>query len=131
MNGLTVAAETASRNVFGVRTSDMQTGISITDNAITGTLKYMSASNAITDKWGAGNFLVLKFSGIDSRATSVKVGLDPSQESGLVEIINDPDKNGVFKITDKDTQKFKVVSTDGKQTATQTFELSGLTCQTE
>lgn len=108
----------------------MQTGISITDNAITGTLKYMSASNAITDKWGAGNFLVLKFSGIDSRATSVKVGLDPSQESGLVEIINDPDKNGVFKITDKDTQKFKIVSTDGKRTTTQIFDLSGLTCQT-
>ncbi len=131
MSGLTVAAETASRNVFGVRTSDMQTGISVSDNAITGTLKYMSESNAITDKWGAGNFLVLKFSDIDERATSVMVGLDPSEGSGLVELIGDPDMNGVFKITDKDTQVFKIVSTDGTRTTTQTFDLSGLTCQTE
>lgn len=131
MSGLTVAAETASRNVFGVRTSDMQTGISVSDNAITGTLKYMSESNAITDKWGAGNFLVLKFSDIDERATSVMVGLDPSEGSGLVELIGDSDMNGVFKITDKDTQVFKIVSTDGTRTTTQTFDLSGLTCQTE
>lgn len=131
MSGLTVAAETASRNVFGVRTSDMQTGISVSDNAITGTLKYMSESNAITDKWGAGNFLVLKFSDIDERATSVMVGLDPSEGSGLVELIGDPDMNGVFKVTDKDTQVFKIVSTDGTRTTTQTFDLSGLTCQTE
>ena len=131
MSGLTVAAETASRNVFGVRTSDMQTGISVSDNAVTGTLKYMSESNAITDKWGAGNFLVLKFSDIDERATSVMVGLDPSESSGLVELIGDPDMNGVFKVTDKDTQVFKIVSTDGTRTTTQTFDLSGLTCQTE
>jgi len=72
----------------------------------------------------------LKFSDIPATATSVKVGLDPSQSSGLVEIINDPDKNGVFKITNKDTQVFKVVTTDGTQTNTQTFDLSGLTLET-
>lgn len=72
----------------------------------------------------------MKFSDIPATATSVKVGLDPSQSSGLVEIINDPDKNGVFKITNKDTQVFKVVTTDGTQTNTQTFDLSGLTLET-
>lgn len=36
---------------------------------------------------------------------------------------------GVFKITDKDTQVFKVVSTDGTTTKTQSFDLSGLTVE--
>ena len=79
--------------------------------------------------WGAGNFLALKFTDIDADATSVKVGLDPSQGSGLVEIINDPDKDGVFKITDKDTQKFVVVQSDGLYTKKQTFDLSDLTTE--
>lgn len=77
---------------------------------------------------------------MDSDATSVKVGLRPTyprdgsgpidDDSGLVEIINDPDLNGVFKITDKATQKFKVVTTDGTHTKTDIYNLSGLVCET-
>lgn len=93
---------------------------------ITGTLKYLSSGQIVTD-WGAGNFLALKFSDIPATATSVKVGLEPSQGSGLVELINDPDKNGVFKINNKFVQKFKVVTTDGTDTTEQLFDLSGLT----
>ena len=93
---------------------------------ITGTLKYLSSGQLVTD-WGAGNFLALKFSDIPASATSVKVGLEPSQGSGLVELINDPDKNGVFKITNKFVQKFKVVTTNGIETTEQLFDLSGLT----
>lgn len=93
---------------------------------ITGTLKYLSSGQLVTD-WGAGNFLALKFSDIPAAATSVKVGLEPSQGSGLVELINDPDKNGVFKITNKFVQKFKIVTTGGTETTEQLFDLSGLT----
>ena len=73
--------------------------------------------------------MALKFSDIDSNATSVKVGMDPSQSSGLVELLGDPDMNGVFKVTDKDTQVFKVVTTDGVNTRTQTFDLKQLTVE--
>lgn len=105
----------------------MQTGVTITDNAITGTLKHLS-TGALVDTWGAGNFIALKFSDIPSDATSVKVGLNPSQGSGLVELLGDPDMNGAFKVTDKDAQSFVVKTTvDGVET-TQTFDLSGLTC---
>ena len=104
--------------------------MTIANNAITGTLKYLSEGQLVTD-WGAGNFLALAFTNIDPDATSVKVGLEPSQGSGLVEIINDPDKMGVFKITDKDTQKFKIVTSNGSFTNYQTFDLSGLTVQGE
>lgn len=76
--------------------------------------------------------MVLKFTASDwSEYTSVKVGMDPSISSGLVEVLNDPDKNGVFKVTNKDTQVFKVVATDGTNTIETVYDLSELTCETD
>ena len=99
--------------------------VTVTGNKITGTLKYLSTGTIASD-WGAGYFLALKFSNLDASATSVKVGLKPSVSSGLVELLGDPDMNGIFKITNKDDQKFRVVTTDGTHTLTQSFDLSGL-----
>lgn len=107
----------------------MQTGITVSGNAITGTLKYLGTDNAITQMWGEGNFLCLKFPDADITNSTVKVGLEPSQGSGLVEL--DADKNGVFKITDKLRQKFVVQVTKGGETVTQRYDLRGLTCETE
>lgn len=75
--------------------------------------------------WGAGNFLALKFSNIPASATSVKVGLEPSQGSGLVELDND--KNAVCKITNKFVQKFVVQTSDGQIVHKEYYDLSGLT----
>ena len=92
---------------------------------IKGTLKYFDTPGAIVDNWGAGYFLVLNMYDNDySDLTSVMVGLDPSVSSGLQELINDPDKNGIFKVTNKDTQKFVIVSTDGEHTTRQEFRLN-------
>lgn len=102
----------------------MQSGVTVSGNKITGTLTKLTSGQLVTD-WGEGYFLALKFSNIDADATSVKVGLLPSQSSGLVEL--DEDKNGVFKITDKDVQKFKVVQSNANGKTTQLFDLSGLT----
>lgn len=113
--------------LFDVDVSDMQEDIEVSGNKVTGTLKYLSGSNAITDVWGEGNFICLEFDADDwTDYTSVKVGLEPSQSSGLVEIIDDPDKNGVFKVGNDVSQKFKIVMTDGEQTKTQVLDLSGL-----
>lgn len=119
--------EDSSATLFNTSVSDIQEDVAITSDDITGTLKYL-ASGDIADYWGAGNFLALKFTPDDS-ATSVRAGLDPSQGSGLVEL--DEDLNGVWKITDKNTQVFKVVTTDGTHTHTQTFDLSALVCETD
>lgn len=129
MTALTLEPESGESVIFGTTVSDLQTDIAVADGAITGTLKYYDDPDAaLVRDWGAGNFLVLKFLATDwDEFDSVKVGLDPSEGSGLVEIISDPDKNGVFKITDKDEQAFKIVSYDGIETKTQTFDLSGLT----
>lgn len=115
--------------MFGTKVKDMQSRIKIEDGAgdgaITGNLKYLD-SGALVDGFGAGNFIGLKFTDIPETATSVKVGLDPSEGTGLVEIIDDPDKNGAFKITNRFTQNFKIVTTDGTNTVTQIFDLSRL-----
>lgn len=125
---LAVTPAAATKDAYwGTSVSDMQTGITVTGDKITGTLKYLDEGQLVTD-WGAGNFLALKFT-VPTQATSCRVGLDPSEGSGLVEL--DSDKDGVFKITNKDTQRFVIVTTDGKYTLTQVFDLSELTCETE
>ena len=58
------------------------------------------------------------------------VGLEPSEGSGLVDLYNDPDRNGVFKITDKNTQKLVIVTGCDGFRLVERYDLSGLTLQT-
>ena len=93
---------------------------------ITGTL-YKQTSGALVDRWGEGYFIALQFNSDDwSGYDSVKVGLNPSMESGLVEIIDDPDKNGAFKITSPTMQTFKIVAQKGTETVEKEYDLSEL-----
>lgn len=130
LSELDVAPMAPSDDLWGTAVSAVQNDVTVANNAITGTSKYVS-SGALADGWGAGNFIALSlkdgndFTGL----TSVKIGLEPSAGAGLQEIINDDDKAGVFKITDKYNQKFVVVQTDGKNTTTQKYSLSGLTLE--
>lgn len=103
----------------------MQTGITVTGDAITGTLKYLSSGQLVTD-WGAGNFMALNFANIDTDAAYVMVGLDPSVSSGMVKL--DSDHDAVLKVTDKDAQELVVqqYTADGLFLE-QRFDLSGLT----
>ena len=112
--------------MFGdtVLVSDLQTNVAVNGDKISGQLSYISTGTLARD-WGAGYFLALKFTNFPANATSVKVGLQPSAGTGLVEVINDPDKNGVFKISST-TQSFMVVTTDGNTTRSQAYDLSGL-----
>lgn len=105
--------------------------VAVSGNSITGTLKYLATGSPATT-YGAGNFLALAWSNIDSDTTSLKVGLVPSMGTGLIECLGDPDHNGYFKITNKDTQKFVVRQADASGNVTkQVFDLSGLTLETE
>ena len=124
---LVVKAEPAGGKLFEVDVDDMQSGISFGNGKVTGTLKYLSGSNAITDVWGEGYFLC--FNMTDSTwtgYTSVKVGVTPTAGSGLAEIINDPDKNGFVKVSDKAQQLFTIVSTKGGVTKTKAYSLASL-----
>lgn len=113
--------------MFDVDVSDMQSNVSFSNGKVTGTLKYLSGSNPITDVWGEGYFLCFNMAdNTYTGLTSVKVGMTPSVSSGLVEIISDPDKNGVCKVTDKNLQLFTVIWTDGTQTKERAYSLAGL-----
>lgn len=70
--------------------------------------------------------MALNFDDLATNATSIKVGLEPSVSSGLVEISED-DHSGIFKVTDKNEQKFVTVITDGVHTVKTVYDLSGLT----
>ena len=124
---VTVEAESSSSEFWGHTVSDLQSDVEVSDHAITGTLAYVDSGALATD-WGAGNFIALKFSNPDSRATDVKVGLEPSQGSGLVSL--DEDMNGVFKITSP-SQRFIVVQTVNGENYYTAYDLSGLTLESE
>ena len=111
--------------------SDMQTGITVDDNGISGTLHYLEDFSPSGPLAGDGNYLALKFSADWDEFTSVKVGLEPSA-SGMapVEIKTDPDHNGVFKISSND-QLFKVIATNGDDTVIKTYSLINLVLETE
>lgn len=117
---IAVAAETNS--VFGTDPATMQTGLSISGYKITGTLHKLT-TGAIPAVWGEGYFMALKFTDTNS-ADSIKVGLNPSVSSGLVEL--DSDMNGVFKVTDKNTQKFEILTKKGTYELVQLYDLSEL-----
>ena len=105
---------------------DIQTHIKVQGNKITGQLNYVEGGLSPAGPLaGDGFFIALAISDIDAHATSCKVGLDPSVDTGLVEIIDDPDKWVVCKLLNK-SQDFEVVSSDGTHSLTQSFDLSGL-----
>jgi len=81
---------------------------------------------------GDGHFLALKFTADSwSPYTSVKVGLNPSQGTGLVEIIDDPDKNAVFKITDNESQWVEITWTNGTNEGYMTYSLKDLVLESD
>ena len=126
---LTLRAENDEAGTLygGKVASDLQDNVVVSGNRISGTLKFIEGGLAPSGYLaGDGYFLALHWGNPDTDATSLKVGLNPSIESGLVECISDTDRNGVFKITDPTKQTFKIVSSNATQKTTQTFDLSGL-----
>lgn len=115
-----------STDFWGTLASDMQSGITVTGQKITGTLKKLT-SGSLVDVWGEGYFIGLIFSHFSEGLTyaDVRVGMTPTEGSGLVHL--DPDCMAVFKVTDKDVQKVTVEQTgeDGKRT--DFYDVSGLT----
>lgn len=102
--------------------SDLQTNVKVDNQRmkITGTLKYIT-TGALPPTWGDGNFIALKWDNIPSNAISVEVGIE-----NLVDIINDPDKNGTIKVSDT-TKKLRVITTTPNGVNEQLYDLSGLT----
>lgn len=104
----------------------MQSGLAVSEGAFTGTLKYLTSGQLVTD-WGEGYFIAVGFDGFSTGLTyeNVQVGLYPSAGSGLVTL--DSDKDAVLHITDP-KQKIMSVQTDSEGNSfTQYWELDKLT----
>ena len=86
--------------------------MTVANGKVSGTLKYFDTPGEIVDYWGVGYFFAFKISNEDSNSTKTMVGLQPSAGSGAADIHGDLDMNGIAKITDPKTQKFKVVQSD-------------------
>lgn len=125
MSGATVEAATKA-SYWGTNLTDMQENIAVSNGKITGTLKNLTTGQLVND-WGPGHFLALKFSNFASGLTykDVKVGLIPSEGSGLLYL--DSDQDAVVKVTNKDTQIFAVIQEGADAQRVQFFDLSGLT----
>ena len=113
--------------------SDLQkSDVTVTDGKITGTLKWFDTPGAIVDVWGAGNFLALKFTADDwSDYDEVLVGLNPSAGSGFVDVKPDPDKNGIFKISDTESQVFEIICKKDDNRVSRTYDLTGLVLESD
>lgn len=122
MTGPVVAAVDDGTDFWGTAASEIQTGVTVTGQYISGTLHKLTSGQLVTD-WGQGYFVGLDFSEIPEDAV-VEVGLVPSQGSGFVPL--DSDHNGVFKITDKNAQVLKVITTKGDQRVVDTYYLGTL-----
>jgi len=104
----------------------VQSDIAITDGKVTGTLTFIEGGLAETGPLSEdGHFLVLKWSDPAEDITSLKVGLEPSEGTGLVECIDDTDRNGVFKVANNG-QKLILLQSDGNGKRWQYLDLSGL-----
>lgn len=131
MTSATVAPVDGSTDFWGTTASDMQTGITVTGKAITGTLKKLT-SGSLVDVWGEGYFIGLGFSNFTSGLTynDVKVGLSPTEGSGLVTL--DSDCMGAFKVTNKDVQRITVFQEKADVgRLIEFYDLSGLTLADE
>lgn len=124
----TVAAAPSDTDFWGTTCSDIQTSVTESAGAITGTLKLQTSGQIVTD-WGAGYFIGLKVTAIDSSVTTIKIGLDPTAGIGLVTL--EEDGLALLKVSDKDSQKVVVIQqNDEGKVWRYTYTLTGLTLST-
>lgn len=78
-------------------------------------MKFIEGGIAPGTLSGDGYFIGLKFSNFAEGLTyeNVQVGLVPSSTGMALQTL-DSDKNAVFKVTDKDVQKIKIVQSDSQ-----------------
>ena len=115
--------------LFGKTVNELQSDVVVSDDEVTGTLKYVDGyvdfSSNVSEQ--SGNYLALK------------IEAEPAEAETVVELVGgtkgpvtlDDDMNIVLLIKNKDTQSIKVTTTHNKESITKTYGLSGLTLETE
>lgn len=111
----------ATIDLLGKDCDDLQENIVIGDDAISGTLKYVTDytgfSGDVSEQ--SGNYIVLK--------------CESNKEDAVIQVtLTNPvtlDEDGIviLRVRDKDTQTITITATSGNQTVTQIYALSELT----
>ena len=126
---LSVKPEDGEAVLFGKTVNELQSDVVVSDDEVTGTLKYVDGyvdfSSNVSEQ--SGNYLALK------------IEAEPAEAETVVELVGgtkgpvtlDDDMNIVLLIKNKDTQSIKVTITHDKESIEKTYGLSGLTLETE
>ena len=126
---LSVKPEDGEAVLFGKTVNELQSDVVVSDDEVTGTLKYVDGyvdfSSNVSEQ--SGNYLALK------------IEAEPAEAETVVELVGgtkgpvtlDDDMNIVLLIKNKDTQSIKVTTTHNGESVTKTYGLSGLTLETE
>lgn len=126
---LSVKPEDEEAVLFGKTVNELQSDVVVSDDEVTGTLKYVDGyvdfSSNVSEQ--SGNYLALK------------IEAEPAEAETVVELVGgtkgpvtlDDDMNIVLLIKNKDTQSIKVTTTHNEESVTKTYGLSGLTLETE
>lgn len=126
---LSVKPEDGEAVLFGKTVNELQSDVVVSDDEVTGTLKYVDGyvdfSSNVSEQ--SGNYLALK------------IEAEPAEAETVVELVGgtkgpvtlDDDMNIVLLIKNKDTQSIKVTTTHNEESVTKTYGLSVLTLETE
>lgn len=105
--------------------SDLQSDVVVTDNVISLKSKFIEGGLAESGPLaGDGYFMALTWSEPAADVTSLKVGVIPTQGTGLVDALSDPDRTVVVKLDNTQHQRFVIYTSDGETSNTQTFDLN-------
>ena len=126
---LSVKPEDGEAVLFGKTVNELQSDVVVSDDEVTGTLKYVDGyvdfSSNVSEQ--SGNYLALKIEAEPAEAETVVELVGGTK--GPVTLVDD--MNIVLLIKNKDTQSIKVTTTHNEESVTKTYGLSGLTLETE
>lgn len=118
--------ENGETDVLGKTVAELQSGVTISGSTISGTLNnidgYTGFSGNVAEQ--SGHYLVLR-ADTGNASDTITVELIGGTVGRPVTL--DSDRNIVLRIANTSTQSVKVVATDGKQTVTKSYSLTGLT----
>ena len=128
LGSLTVDANiSATTDLLGKSVTNLQSGIVVGSDNVSGTLKYVTGYTGFSGDVSlqSGNYLALHYAS-DEDVDSITVEL-LGGSSGPVTL--DDDGLHVLRITDPASQSIKVTLAKGSETATKTYSLAGLVLQ--
>ena len=113
-------------SLLGKELSDLQEDIVISDDEISGTLKYVTDYTGFSGDPAeqSGNYIALH---IDTEEEADEITVELIKGNVGHPVALDSDRTIIIRITDKDEQSIQIVATKGELTLTKDYALTGLT----